>query len=279
MGIPRGLVLGLGVACLAVAGAGAVLATTGEPEATRSHGEAAPPATSAPTVPPGPAALLPDLRSVDAADLVVVRAPDGGRVLRFSASLANDGPGPLVLRPLPPGPDCPGGQHPAVQVVFRDAGGDGAYRRGHDRPLRSRSTGCMLRHPGHDHWHFDAMASYALRAPVTGDVVAARPKVSFCLRDNRRVRGVATTVRREHFGECSRTGRQGISPGWVDVYPNDLPGQSLRLPRAADRRWCLDLVADPRGLVDEADETDNGSSVGIVVDGLSASRDPRADCD
>ena len=70
----------------------------------------------------------------------------------------------------------------------------------------------MLDHPTHDHWHFDAMASYALTVPGTA-LRVARDKVSFCLRDNERVPSSPRVVRRSYFGECTADGPQGISPG------------------------------------------------------------------
>ena len=223
--------------------------------------------------------LLPNMRSLDAADLQVQRIP-GGRLLRFSASLANFGPGPLLLRPQPPAEGCPVNQHPAAQVLHRDGNQDGAYQPGQDAPGELSRAGCMLAHPTHDHWHFDAMAGYSLRSPTTGTRLAARRKVSFCLRDNRRIRGVESPVTREHFGECTRTGPQGISPGWVDVYSSDLPGQSLRLPGGPGRRQlCLDLTADPRNLLAETDETDNGTSITVVVVGDRVRLGPPARCE
>jgi hypothetical protein len=137
----------------------------------------------------------------------------------------------------------------------------------------------MLRHRGHDHWHFDAMAAYSLRRPNAARPLAARNKVSFCLRDNRRARGVATTARREHFGDCTAAGPQGISPGWVDVYSADLDGQWLRLPPGVDDEVvCLDLAADPRDLIREVDETDNATSVALRISGSVVRRLPAGRC-
>jgi Lysyl oxidase len=227
----------------------------------------------------GRPALLPNLRSLAAADLLVQRTA-GGRLLRFSASLANVGPGPLLLHPRSSGAGCPARQHPAAQVLHRDDNEDGTYQPGRDQPGKLRHAGCMLAHPTHDHWHFDAMAGYSLRSPQTGRRLATRGKVSFCLRDNVRVPGVQTLVRREHFGECTRTGPQGISPGWVDIYSADLPGQSLPLPAGSGRRLlCLDLTADPRGLLAETDETDNGTSIPVVIVGDLARRGPPGRCE
>jgi hypothetical protein len=131
----------------------------------------------------------------------------------------------------------------------------------------------MLRHSGHDHWHFDAMAAYSLRLPGTDTALVARNKVSFCLRDNRRVPGQRVVVPRQHFGECSRTSQQGISPGWVDVYKADLAGQWLRIPDSVDDELvCLDLEADPRQLLTETNEADNATSVAIHINGMRVRR-------
>ena len=256
--------LGLSLVVLAVAAGTAVTVAMASQEAAAP--DPAAPTTGAPSASApgtgrlaGPSVLLPNMRSLAAEDLRVQRTEDG-RLLRFSAALANVGPGPLLLRPRLSGGGCPPRQHPAAQVLHRDVNADGAYQPEQDVPGRVRRAGCMLAHQTHDHWHFDAMAGYSLRSPTTGRSLATRPKVSFCLRDNRRIRGAETSVLREHFGECSHTGPQGISPGWVDVYLWDLPGQTLKLPAGLGRQvLCLDLTADPRGLLAETDETDNGS--------------------
>jgi hypothetical protein len=79
-------------------------------------------------------------------------------------------------------------------------------------------TGCMLRHPGHRHWHFDAMASYSLRRAGSSQALVARNKVSFCLRDNLKVRGYQVVVPRRHFGKCSRNSQQGsLQVGWTST--------------------------------------------------------------
>lgn len=277
-GIGAGVVgvLVLGAAALSAERAGPIdrARVAAEPTDTTT---AEPSATASPSPVAGSVVLLPNLRSLDASDLRIESRPTGRR-LRFAASLANIGPGPLVLKPRGR-KDCTPRQLSAAQILFVDTDADGGYRRDVDRRTRRQFAGCMLRHPGHDHWHFDAMAAYSLRRPDAERTLAARTKVSFCLRDNARVRTVATTVRREHFGECSASGVQGISPGWVDVYGADLDGQWLTLPRGVDDEIvCLDLTADPRELVEETDEADNGTSVAVRIDGTSVRRVSRSVC-
>lgn len=211
----------------------------------------------------GPAELLPNLVSLDATELIVESVGERRR-LRFAGTLANTGPGPLVLQPRSRG-RCSPGEHAAHQLLHVDTSGDGRFQRNLDAQERRAFAGCMLRHRGHDHWHFDAMASYALRLPGAVAAVADRPKVSFCLRDNERLDDVVGPPR-EHFGDCSATRVQGISPGWVDVYGPDLDGQWLMLPRTfTGGLVCLDLAADPRGLVRETDETDNATTTAVRI--------------
>lgn len=225
---------------------------------------AEPPATPA-TRTHEPAELLPNLLSLDASDLEIESVGDRRR-LRFAGTLANAGPGPLVLQPRGRG-RCGLDEHAAHQLLYVDTSGDGRFQRNRDALERRAFAGCMLRHRGHDHWHFDAMASYRLRLPGPDRTVAHRPKVSFCLRDNERIEGVIGPPR-EHFGDCSASRVQGISPGWVDVYGPDLDGQWLALPRNfAGGIVCLDLAADPRELVRESDETDNATTTAVRISG------------
>ena len=230
------------------------------------------------TVPQAPPLLLPNMRSLGASNLSI-EVVRGTRRLRFAASLANVGPGPLFLLPRGRG-GCPAGQHQAVQALHRDFNRDGVFQRARDRTAFGRATGCMLLHPGHDHWHFAAMASYSLRRPGSSQVLVTRPKVSFCLRDNVRVPGQRVVVPRRHFGECTRrTSQQGISPGWVDVYKASLSGQWLRLPSdVRSEVLCLDLKADPWGRLAETNEADNATSVAIRIDGTRVRRVNSAPC-
>jgi hypothetical protein len=196
--------------------------------------------TPTPRVPQPPPLLLPNMRSLSASDLQI-EGVGSIRRLRFAASLANVGPGPLFLLPRGRGA-CATGEHEAVQVLHRDANRDGKFQRTRDREGSRRITGCMLRHPGHKHWHFDAMASYSLRRAGSSRVLVSRDKVSFCLRDNYKVPAQRVVVPRRHFGRCSRNSQQGISPGWVDLYKADLSGQWLRLPaNVGSDVLCLDL--------------------------------------
>jgi Lysyl oxidase len=277
----RLLATGLGVAAVALASALMAAGMGGEPPAA----PAAEPSDNSPRVldrPPMPSApadsaLLPNLRSLPAED-VIIRIENGNRVLRFAGILANVGVGPLELSPRGSA-TCPTDHHPADQRIYQDGNGDGRYRLSTDRRRATRSAGCMLSHPTHDHWHFDAMAGYALRRPGDHEPVVSKNKVSFCLRDNRRVAGMpASTPRR--YGDCEeRLDLQGISSGWADVYGNDLGGQVLNIPdRLPGGVYCLRTVADPDGLIRESDEADNAAALAIRITGSDVRTAPASSC-
>jgi hypothetical protein len=232
------------------------------PSASSPAGSGTPPSDA---TTPTDGLLRPNMRSLAASQLRVVEE-EGERRLRFAGSLANLGPGPMVVRPGARGV-CPPRQISVRQIVYRDTAGDGTFQRRRDPARLSRGAGCMLDHPTHDHWHFDAMARYSLR-DAQGEVIAVRRKVSFCLRDNTRVRGGDRAVRRAYFGECDRRSDQGISPGWIDIYGPDLDGQYLVLPADTPTTTvCLVVTADPRDQLVETDETDNRSVLPLRIRG------------
>jgi Lysyl oxidase len=278
-----------GAVVAAALGTGAVVALDGrdpaaqaeDPNASATGAQSVPPSPSPMTASPspqGPALLLPNMRSLKPTDLQI-EVVGSERRLRFAASLANFGPGPLLV--LPQGRSkCPRGQHPAVQVLHRDANNDGAFQLKGDKAYLRRDVGCMLHHPGHKHWHYDAMARYTLRLPGSDVALVARNKVSFCLRDNRRVSVPGQTHVARQFRRCTRSSQgQGVSPGWTDLYKADLNGQWLRLPRGMDGDvLCLDLEADPRGQLTETNEMDNATSIAIRVEGTKVRTVGSAPC-
>lgn len=252
---------------VAAAMAGVLLSScSADEQPDESPGRDAPVAGNPPSQPPPPDEdlLLPDMRSLAPTDLQVV-TEDGQRRIRFAGLLANLGSGPMLVRPRGDGDACGPRQVPAQQVIYRDTARDGRFQRGEDPVAVRHSTGCMLDHRDHDHWHFDAMARYTLMDEA-GEPLESRAKVSFCLRDNEKVAGAVAPLRRSYFGECSRRGDQGISPGWVDIYTADLDSQYLALPAGAGR-YCLQVTADPRDQLIETDETNNTTIIGLQVSG------------
>ena len=204
--------------------------------------------------------LLPNLVVLRARDVHVVR--DGTeRKLRFESGLANIGDGPIEVRPNRL-QECPKGQHHASQFMYRDVDGNGRYAVNVDTETARSSAGCMVFHPYHDHWHFEAASLYTLYKAERPEVSkVAQRKMSFCLRDSRRVpEAYGTFPYQKRYGACSRQSPQGISVGWVDVYQSYLAGQAIRLPsRMGDGLYCLRIKVDPRNQLLETRDNDNTS--------------------
>lgn len=205
--------------------------------------------------------LEPNLIVLKAAGLYIQRTSQG-RSLRFESALGNIGRGPVEVRPNNNQP-CPEGQRHATQIIYRDVDDSRFYRRNIDTEFARRSAGCMVFHPAHDHWHFKAASRYTLFEPgeQRNLVRVVQRKMSFCLRDSRRLPSRFGTFNRPQFyGGCSRTSPQGISIGWSDVYQSFLAGQAVRLPASADNGlYCLQIKVDPRNLLVESDDGDNTS--------------------
>jgi hypothetical protein len=224
-----------------------------------------------------PDGLLPNVRSLLPRN-ISVRTERGRRVLRFDATLANTGTGPLELVPQP-ARRCPAGQRHAAQRVYQDADGDTRYDRAADRRSVLVPSGCMLFHRAHEHWHLDASARYALTGTDPTQVFVAQDKVSFCLRDNRRVTEEKVPVHRRAYGDCARDRVQGITAGWADVYRARLPGQALRLPASVgDGVYCLRVRADPLDVLVESVEDDNEVVRAIRITGMTVTPGPPRSC-
>lgn len=223
------------------------------------------------------APLLPNLQSLPPED-VLIEVADGARRLRFTSIIANTGVGPIETNPdglLP----CPPGERHASQVLYHDEDDDGRYDRSTDTTTTSRPAGCMLDHEGHSHWHFDAAAKYTLVEPRGGSPVAAADKVSFCWRDNREVPAEADPRPEQRYGDCTYDTVQGITPGWADVYSEQLDDQHLDLPTdLADGVYCLWNEADPLDLLRETDDTDNAAVTAIEITGTDVAEAPRETC-
>ncbi len=219
--------------------------------------------------------LLPDLQGQRAEDLIVDTDP-GVRDLRLTTSVGNGGSGPLEIYPVA-GNNCDGdgdntNNRLAFQRVYHDANGNGFFTRGVDTDSTPYQAGCMVFHddPTHNHWHFEDFASYELRLPETGQVVAAAAKVSFCAIDS----GVFDSTllgfpTGSYFDTCDEDETEGISVGWEDTYGFFLDGQQIDLNGVPDGSYCLGVTADPSNIVKESNETNNTGSTLITLAGNS----------
>jgi Lysyl oxidase len=223
--------------------------------------------------------LLPDLVTRKPYKIFPQVTPRGKRLIRFSNEVVNIGIGPLELRPR--ADDCnrngiPGDDRTSYQRVYRDANGDGRFTRGVDVGFRTRRAGCTRFHPAHKHWHFEALAEYALRPPVP---LGSKKKVSSCVLDTRsRLPKLPGSPRRKYYAGCRRDSIGGISIGWGDVYGARVSGQELDVTTLADGVYCLVSTADPENRLQESNERNNTRTTRIVLSGEALDWQPYRRC-
>jgi hypothetical protein len=281
-GAAAAFVVATGLVLSAIPAQGAPMALPAGTTGTATPTPTPTPTTTTPTpTPPPDDRLLPDLVALRASDLRIQVLRNGQRRIRFSSSLGNKGKGPIEVRPNRSYP-CPVGKHASTQVVYRDANKNGRYNRLIDTSVRRYKAGCMVYHPAHSHWHFEAAARYTLtKSGANRDVVVnARRKVSFCLRDIARLpASYGTWNYGSAYGACSKYSSQGISVGWMDVYRSYLAGQALLLPRNLPNGvYCLVTVVDPSNRLLESNNRNNGSVRALRIRGNSVTRAEQARC-
>jgi hypothetical protein len=230
--------------------------------------------------------LLPDLVTRSPAKIFLQEGKRGKRVVRFSNEVVNVGIGPLELRPRVG--DCNrngnrGDDRTSYQRIYRDANGDGAFARGADVRLHTRSAGCTRFHPAHKHWHFEALAEYSLH-PLQADgspgpLVIVGKKVSSCVLDTkRRLPKPPGSPRRKYYGSCRRDSIGGISIGWGDIYGARVSGQELDVTRLGDGVYCLVSQADPEDRLLESNERNNARTTRIVLRAEALDWQPHRGC-
>jgi hypothetical protein len=226
--------------------------------------------------------LLPDLVTRKPFKIFLQVTPSRKRLVRFSNEVVNVGAGPLELRPR--ADDCDGdgdlgNDRTSYQRIYRDANANGRFTRGVDVAYRTRSAGCTRFHPAHKHWHFEALAGYALHEGRPGPFLVAGKKVSACVVDTRRRLPKAPgSPRRKYYGGCRRDSIGGISIGWGDVYGARVTGQQLDVTTLRDGVYCLVSRADPENRLQESNERNNARTTRIVLRGETVGWQPYRRC-
>lgn len=176
---------------------------------------------------PEPKLVLPRLVVVPPS-AVRIESSGGERVLRFATIIENRGEGALEVRRS--GVDDK--ESRAVQRVFARYPGDEKIVVEHET-----TVGTFVLHEGHGHYHLSPFARYELLDETFAPALGTKPaeKVSFCLRDSQPIAGGTGEGR---YTECGRE-LQGISPGFADVYKDDLPDQEIAIGDLADGVYYL----------------------------------------
>lgn len=233
--------------------------------------------------------LYPDLQALPPRDLrfaTVNVSPDPAvtttrRVLQFSQTTWNAGPGPLDLRTtIDPNLTPPSG--PTVQRVYDSAGGFTDY-----------DVGSSYYHAVHQHYHYDGWGLNQLWKKADYDTwvasgrtsTAVTPmigvKTTSCVTDEEFIAKLSGTPWPAPYGaggcqlDASNTLHEGLSVGWGDTYDwyrfeqwIDLGSSTATLP---DDQYVLRTAADPNNQIyesaDRADPTREspvGSNDGIT---------------
>jgi hypothetical protein len=201
--------------------------------------------------------LLPDLLTLPPYDLEIETLPDGSRELRLSNTIWNSGAGPLELA----GEFNPTTRRTRVeQNVYSET----------SNPY-SRLVGEFVWHIEHDHWHFENFSLYELwTLTPTGELealVSSSDKVSYCLIDTDILdREMESFLPYRQYYGCGRT-LQGLSVGWGDTYKSFLDGQSIQLAAVKDGYYALRSIANPDGILLEANYNNNSVLIYLVIHG------------
>ncbi|MFM6851739.1 MAG: hypothetical protein ACKOVB_21810, partial [Terrabacter sp.] len=95
-------------------------------------------------------------------------------------------------------------------------------------------------------------------------------KIGFCIYDFKRsgldMGPDEAVYERSGCGtEGSNQHLMGLSPGWIDYYHWDLPGQSIPLDGLADGDYRLFAVADEQGVFEEESRANNRTWVDLTL--------------
>jgi hypothetical protein len=175
----------------------------------------------------------------------------------------------------------------AVQAEF--PGGEPSRRPSPTKPPESGATlldrtarGAMFVYSpaqGHHHWHFQNAARYELL--VDGRTLESA-KVGFCMFDTWRpdsnetrfyppdeegAGGITWCARRHPKATFAR---EGISPGWGDLYAAQASWQWVDVTHVAPGRHRLRAVVNPDGTIDETRTDNNSLTVTRTIPGVVA---------
>lgn len=124
---------------------------------------------------------------------------------------------------------------------------------------------------GGSYWKFQDAARFELwaidLAAHRTQLVRVGPKLDYCLRDLKRVRGGPAVRRHAFFPSCNqRAGKRevtlGTSVGWADAYPSNYPDNWIDV---TGLRGCFAIVhrVDPLHHIFESNEANNLSSTTV----------------
>ncbi|MBI5859215.1 MAG: hypothetical protein HZB73_00420 [Nitrosarchaeum sp.] len=193
--------------------------------------------------------LIPDLREAIPQQIGLQNAHQK-TTLRISTSVANTGDGQWQMR----------SENPATQELPQLAKQQLLLS---DGTLWKEYTVSQFEyHPAHKHFHIAAVTSYELYTatgssdtePITKTNIGSQ-KVTFCLIDWIKISDNSPNNERA-YSNCDGQ-FQGVSPGWMDQYHQELEGQELDVTNVPTGYYFLVVTANPEHNFIEKDFTNN----------------------
>ena len=198
--------------------------------------------------------LLPDLGMARLTNLKIEKTQDDRKLLRFSSVVVNVGDGPFEVHGER---DVDTSTMTTAQRVFDD---EGNYS---DTPTEAVM---YFGGDGHNHWHVRDLESFALKhLDKGGTKVGTNAKHGFCFFDNYRY-GSAQVP---YYTGCGKSTdlqvAMGLTPGWGDLYPYNLPDQYIDIMGLGPGRYRLEGMVDADNWFQESDELNNSTWVDIRI--------------
>lgn len=184
----------------------------------------------------------------------------GKRVLRAANAVLSIGPGPIEVRGTRTGPRT----MRAVQYVHREKNRVSKRVPGNAGHIIFKAI------PGQGrYWKFQNAARFELW--TTGSSprrIRVGPKLTYCLRDLRRLWDWRRSPKAEVYPACSRNANiqrvtLGTSPGWADIYPAPYYEQWIQVGDLPAGCYTLYHVADPLNELIETNEDNNAAATRV----------------
>jgi hypothetical protein len=203
-------------------------------------------------------ALLPDLAMLQPNDFHLELKSGGVRLLRFSTSIVNLGPGRFDVFGSEPDP----ADSTKLTKVTQRLQQDGAW-------VAHPSAATMFyAGDGHNHWHVFGLQDWKLAFQATpNDTIATGAKTGFCFWDNVNLSNATKYYdgNRECKKQADGTVPMGLSVDWGDEYPWSIAFQYVNVSTLPYGNYCLTLSADPRGEFIEASTANNSVRTLIAI--------------
>jgi hypothetical protein len=210
------------------------------------------------------AIAYPDLKVLTPPSLISIGNPTPStRELRFSHVTWDAGAGPLEIRPTY---NPATGQSWAVQRLYTRTG-SGGLSFVMDVPIAIP----LFWVPPSD-YRFP-MSGFGLYSDVNGSIgtlLAASPKVNFCMTADTEVGGVSHTPTSSAYPEVDCTdpnGILGLSVGWGDQYDYTDPGENIDITSLPDDVYWLRSIADPYHLLQDSNPANNVTDTQVRITG------------